>query len=159
MDCKSLCNMAKDLSTGAPWKLKSCLAVGSEASLPRQGTPGLLLRGCSSEGRCRVLEPFGVALPCRVPAFQGGQGVGTMMTTQSSNGICISATETQSRCVIVSAKTGFGVGQNGGGIPRSTLSCISHLTTPFSLLPCLQTLGFETHLSLWVIKPYVPRTL
>lgn len=67
--------MTKDLPTGEPWKLKSCLATGSEASLPRQGTPwsvGLLLRGRSSEARHRVLEPFGVAPPGWVPAFQGG---------------------------------------------------------------------------------------
>lgn len=51
VDHRSPSNVAKGLSTREGWKLKPCSAAGSEASLPRQGTPGLLLRGRSSEGR------------------------------------------------------------------------------------------------------------
>lgn len=79
--------------------------------------------------------------------FTAGRGVGTMVTLQSWNNICISATETQAKCVVVNAKkTGFGVGQNGGVIPRSTLYCISDLTS-FSLFPCLEKAGSDTYLS------------
>lgn len=113
-------------------------------------------------GERQSLRTFGGCfIPCWVPAFQGGHGVGTMMTMESWNSTCISAPETQPRCVTVSAKTGFGVRQKGGVLPRSTLSCFINLT-PFSLFSCLQKVGFDTYQrpeSLGNQTVYTPHTL
>lgn len=68
------------------------------------------------------------------------------MTLPSWNSICISATETQAKCVVTAKKPGFGVRQNRGVTPRSTLYCTSDLTS-FSFFPCPQKLGADTYLS------------